>query len=677
MKLEVTENMMQTNVRVKSNEFKIGNMSVIIDILRSKLYSNHTQTMVQEYLCNARDAMREVNSKKTIDITLPTRLESTFKVRDFGPGISPERMNGVFIEYGSSSKRDSNKETGGYGIGSKIAFGYTDSFTVTTFIDGVKRVYSAHIGNNSNGSCDLLSTSKTTEANGTEIAIAIDQNDIAKITQAAFKTTYFWKQKVNYIGVNQMSEVPKRVPGVQIGNLEATNAITRWELPNFAQRGNLAIVDGIPYDLDKFVLTNTDLKRLYQLFSGNIWLYIPNGAIQVAASREALDDKPATHDYLTKVAQKLIKETQQHLNEQFKGIRSPHRHLEVYKECYPFFELNKFAKFKHFNISNDKLFSEKFLDVKMFQVTYNSFSDSLSKHEMNKSRSVWRSKRNCDLTTKMLDHLFFNDGTEAMVRLNRRIRGHMKDSGIKQLVYFELSPSKKISADSLLILKSDLKLKDLLKLELPKPVRKERVKRTIDKTKLCLHVWQYYGRSTEYITTAENTKKWIYAPMTKGSFLGGLQNYDLKELANYFNNYNLCGISEKSVHLIKDDPNFTHIADYLKDLKPSNKEFGAVKSEKAINIEVIEKLKNIDGLKDKDVSKIVAEYNYFRGISQLPRILFTTIAMMKEIEAFTNLDKKVKESMHNKYSLIQDLSTSRHKDDIVFYMNTKFNKRGA
>lgn len=48
-------------------EFRIGDPGKIIDILRSKIYSNPIQTLVQEYLCNARDANREVKGTKNLD----------------------------------------------------------------------------------------------------------------------------------------------------------------------------------------------------------------------------------------------------------------------------------------------------------------------------------------------------------------------------------------------------------------------------------------------------------------------------------------------------------------------------------------------------------------------------------------------------------------------------------
>ena len=125
---------LQTNIQTKSTSFGIGDVSTVIEILRNRLYSNPIQTLVQEYICNARDAMREANTwgKTPLVIGVPNAVNPLFTVRDFGLGLTPDRVEKVFVLYGASTKRDSNNQTGGFGIGAKSAWSYTDSFTVTT-----------------------------------------------------------------------------------------------------------------------------------------------------------------------------------------------------------------------------------------------------------------------------------------------------------------------------------------------------------------------------------------------------------------------------------------------------------------------------------------------------------------------------------------------------------------
>src|SRR5688572_23276532 len=112
--------------------FSIGNPVVIMKIMRSKLYSNPIKVLIQEYLCNARDANREAGCDRAIEVHVPTKFNQSFEVRDYGIGISPERMENVFIRYGESTKRGNNLQTGGFGIGAKSGWSYSDSFSITT-----------------------------------------------------------------------------------------------------------------------------------------------------------------------------------------------------------------------------------------------------------------------------------------------------------------------------------------------------------------------------------------------------------------------------------------------------------------------------------------------------------------------------------------------------------------
>ena len=82
------------------------------------MYAYPIRTLCQEIMCNARDAHIEVGKRDLpIEVILPSEADLHIRFRDFGPGISPDRMVGVFLLYGSSTKRDSNEQVGGFGLG--------------------------------------------------------------------------------------------------------------------------------------------------------------------------------------------------------------------------------------------------------------------------------------------------------------------------------------------------------------------------------------------------------------------------------------------------------------------------------------------------------------------------------------------------------------------------------
>ncbi len=86
----------------EEENFSIGNLALIMDILRNKMYTNPIRTICQEIMSNARDAHREVGKNDLpIEVKLPSQCDSNFYVKDFGPGITPDRMSNVFIQYGN------------------------------------------------------------------------------------------------------------------------------------------------------------------------------------------------------------------------------------------------------------------------------------------------------------------------------------------------------------------------------------------------------------------------------------------------------------------------------------------------------------------------------------------------------------------------------------------------
>lgn len=188
----------KTNVEVDGThgEWNYGatDLGFMFEILRSKLYSDPIKAIAREISCNARDAHREAKIPKTpIEIDLPSTLSSNhIRIRDFGPGISPDRMSNVFLKYGASTKRDSNQQTGGFGLGAKTPFAYTDTFSITTCVDRVERTYTAYIDESRVGKIALLSEKKTKKRNGTEIVIPVQKEHFAQFEKEFITATYWW-----------------------------------------------------------------------------------------------------------------------------------------------------------------------------------------------------------------------------------------------------------------------------------------------------------------------------------------------------------------------------------------------------------------------------------------------------------------------------------------------------
>ena len=195
--------------------FSISDEAFIFEILRNKMYSNPILAVVREYSCNALDSMTECGRGDTpVEITLPTYSDLYFKVKDSGVGISPDRIENIYIKYAESTKRNDNSQIGGFGLGSKAGFAYSDSFTIITNFEGVKYNYACFIDETKLGKMALLSKEDTSEPNGTTIIVPVKSYvDISYFVGAVEHVCRHWKVKpivhngaVNYKTYNFKAE---------------------------------------------------------------------------------------------------------------------------------------------------------------------------------------------------------------------------------------------------------------------------------------------------------------------------------------------------------------------------------------------------------------------------------------------------------------------------------------
>ena len=314
--------------------FSIQDQGMIFDILRNKMYSNPILAICREITCNARDAHREVGkSDVPIQVFLPNSGEPYYKVKDFGPGISPDRMSNIFIKYTASTKRSDNVQTGGFGLGAKTPFSYSDTFTITTNYNGKKYIYNCFIDETKVGKLVLLMEDDTTEVNGTEITIPVSSKDFKQFIDYTEFSTRHWEVKPIIKGSALNWQDCK--PLLEGDGWKITNS-TDWS------RTVKLIIDGIEYPLDLVSFRSYSETKIMDICRGNLLLYFGVGELSLSANREQI--------YLDKPTQNKIAEKFRLIYPQIKDIvEGKMKECSNYREAVTFCKKYLFSAFTDIN----------------------------------------------------------------------------------------------------------------------------------------------------------------------------------------------------------------------------------------------------------------------------------------------------------------------------------------
>lgn len=144
--------------------------------MSKSLYSNPIGSVVREITSNCFDSHKEAGVDDAVVISKGEDDEGVFiSFKDVGVGLSPNRIKDVYMNYLTSTKRNTNDQIGGWGLGSKTPLAYTDYFYIETVFDKIKYNYILSMGETI-PTLDLLNQEETEQRNGTVITIYIKKD---------------------------------------------------------------------------------------------------------------------------------------------------------------------------------------------------------------------------------------------------------------------------------------------------------------------------------------------------------------------------------------------------------------------------------------------------------------------------------------------------------------------
>lgn len=172
MKLSKNEQEAIVTGNANLNEVSIDeeNIGLLMTFISSQLYSNPIPSFIRETISNAWDSHVEANNSDPVILELGENTEGKYycRIQDFGTGISKERFDSIYRKALSSTKRQDNKQIGGFGVGKFAGLSYSDVYYITSVHNGIEYKYMM-MKDGDSISIPSLSEIPTDQPNGVEV----------------------------------------------------------------------------------------------------------------------------------------------------------------------------------------------------------------------------------------------------------------------------------------------------------------------------------------------------------------------------------------------------------------------------------------------------------------------------------------------------------------------------
>lgn len=304
-------------------------MRYVASLLRNN-YSNPPLAVVREISANALDANQEANATRKVEITIPSRFNPHFCVRDFGSGLSKEDVFGLYSKYGKSTKRSSNNYIGAFGIGKFAPLSYGNNFTCVSFHGGEKASYNVFVNEDDDTKIVELHREPSNEPSGLSVEVAIADEDVDKFREIvkAFFRFFDESEMPKFIGVDKDEKFFDAYNVV----LESKNK--DWfiidDKQDYWRRSHSqchAFMGRVHYpintssiDFKNYVEEDYDFSPLQNICEqDNVYIRFDIGELKLHHSRESLEYNKATQKAIVAKLRKMYDDIQEIAKEKLGG----------------------------------------------------------------------------------------------------------------------------------------------------------------------------------------------------------------------------------------------------------------------------------------------------------------------------------------------------------------------
>ena len=280
MKLDTRTEQVERSLIKSTTDFTVKADAHLFKLL-IRQYQNPIYALLREIGCNCMDSLAEAKKKESFTIYLPNMMNPQIRLVDNGTGLSRQDIEEMYSVAGLSTKNNSNKYTGCWGIGKLACLAYTPAFNVISRHNGEKHTYICAISETGIPQLNYLGTQKTQEQNGLEISCAVKSHDISTFTNEVKNVFKYFKPR----------------PEIKGGSIYWDNVDYLYDEKLFAidkvQNNPVAVMGFIAYPIKLDVLY-TDYYERQNLTNCGLELRFNIGDLNITPSRDSLEYTPDT-----------------------------------------------------------------------------------------------------------------------------------------------------------------------------------------------------------------------------------------------------------------------------------------------------------------------------------------------------------------------------------------------
>ncbi|MGD9670195.1 MAG: hypothetical protein AB7U75_14355 [Hyphomicrobiaceae bacterium] len=326
-------------------DFSFEMQGDIMQNVISSIYSEREKTVVRELMANAFDAHIAGGVQDSpIHVYLPTAMDPTFIVRDFGVGMEHDFVMRLYSKLGYSTKSETNDQTGMFGVGSKSPLSISDTFTLRCFDKpgwkgaphivgetdlnetGRIRLYMVSVAETGvpkiSHTFDVLPRDEDkVELGGTEVKVPIAYSDRVAVIEGLADQHFCWFDKsVEFFGAKDEAEarfytsIVEISPGIFLADPPNSSGF-RDEGSAFVRQGSAIY----PLNLDNLTgITTTTRTFIRQMKSlgRHVMVELPIGTCDVTMAREAIRYTQASIANISKI----VEDATESLSDKLTGI---------------------------------------------------------------------------------------------------------------------------------------------------------------------------------------------------------------------------------------------------------------------------------------------------------------------------------------------------------------------